>query len=287
MRTWLELRLAERLEVLEVIPGVDVAAWVRDQADAGVERILVLGGDGTFRLVATALLRMETPVGLVPVGTHNNIAAALCLPRDPYEATEVALTARAEWIAAGRIGAEVFFEGAGVGLEAELWPAGEAVLRHQFQHVLAAPLRFARTDAVDLDVELEPGEIRRTVRAFTMTISNTAMIGPHLVLAPGADIREPILHLTIYHDLTKLGMLVSAPRIRRGKQGRGYWIDRFPFTWARIKSAQGRCAVHVDGSLVGQLPVEVESIGHAVRVATPTLPPAVAARPIRAKKVAQ
>lgn len=273
MRTWLELRLGGRLEVFEVTPGVDVPGWVRAQVEAGAERILILGGDGTFRLVGAALLGRQTPLGLVPLGTNNNIAAALLLPRDPYEATEIALRAPAEWIAAGRIGEHVFFEGAGVGLEAELWPAGEAVVRHQLRRVLAAPLRLARTDAIDLEVELEPGDAQRSVRAVTLTISNAAMTGPHLVLAPGADIRKPVLHMTIYHDLTKLDMLVSAPRLRRGKQGRGYWIERLPFTWARIRSAGRPCSVHADGSLAGLLPVEVESIEHAVRVAAPIPPP--------------
>lgn len=271
LRRWLELRLARRLDMLEVGLGVDVPGWVRDRAGAAVKRILVLGGDGTFRLVGTALLGMETALGLVPVGTNNNIAEALRLPRDPYEATEVALTARARWIAAGRIGDEVFFEGAGVGLEADLWSAGEAMVRHQFRRVLNAPLRFAKTKAVDLEVELEPGEIRRSMRAFTMTISNSPLIGAHLVFAPVADIREPVL--SIYHDLTKLEMLASAPRVRRGKQGRGYRIERIPFTWARIKSSGAPCSVHAERSWAGLLPVEVESIARALRVAMPALSP--------------
>jgi hypothetical protein len=104
VRPWLQLRLGERLDLCEVQPGVDVAAWARSRAAADLERLLVIGGDGTFRSIAAALLGFEVPVGLVATGTNNNIAAVLGLPANPYEAAEVALAGEPQWISAGRVG---------------------------------------------------------------------------------------------------------------------------------------------------------------------------------------
>lgn len=265
---WLRLRLGERLDLCEVRPGVDVAAWARGRAEAGVERLIVFGGDGTFRSVAEALLGSDVPVGLVATGTNNNIAAVLGLPPNPYEAAEVALAGEPQWISAGRIGGYVFFEGAGVGLEADLFPVGEAVVRRQFGEILRAPLRLARNRGVDIDIELDSAPERIRVHAFTLTISNTPMTGAHLQFAPDLDIRDPALHLTVYHDLSRLDMVRAAPGLRQGAHGSGYRAVGYSFLHARIE-AQESMHVHADGTLIGSLPVEVEAIPRAVRVVVP------------------
>lgn len=268
VRPWLRLRLGERLDLCEVRPGVDVAAWARSRAEAGLERLVVFGGDGTFRSVAAALLGSELPVGLVATGTNNNIAAVLGLPSNPYEAAEVALAGEPTWVSAGRIGDYVFFEGAGVGLEADLFPVGEAIVRRRFGEILRAPLQLARQRGVDIEVELDSEPERIRVRAFTLTISNTPMTGAHLQFAPGLDIRDPALFMTVYHDLGRLDMVRAAPGLRQGTHGSGYRAAGHRFMHARIEAAEP-LHVHADGTLIGSLPVDVEAIPRAIRVALP------------------
>ena len=263
---WLRLRLGNRLEMLEVRAGVDVAAWARRCGELGFERIVVIGGDGTFRSVAAAMLGLETPVGLIPAGTNNNIAAVLGLPTEQHEAAEMALQDEAQWISAGRIGNYVFFEGAGVGLEADLWPLGEAVVRRNFRELLDAPLELAQDRGVDLKIQLDDQTL--TVRAFTLSISNTPMTGAHFKLAPGVDIRDPRLFMTVYHDLGRIKLLLAAPALQRGHQGHGYKAVRYPFMHARVEASR-QLHVHADGTLICSLPVEIEAIPKAVRVPFP------------------
>jgi diacylglycerol kinase (ATP) len=268
LENWLRLRLRNRVEILKIGPGVDASAWVRKQSEAGVSRVLVIGGDGTFRSIAAALIGTETPVGLVACGTNNNIAATCGLPHDPHEAVEIALGEEPQWISAGRIGDYVFFEGAGIGLEADLWPVGEAFVRHRFRDILEAPLKLAGDRSVELVLELDPPSERQTVKAFTMTISNTPVTGAHLNLAPGIDIRDPALYLTVYHDLGRLKLIASANQLRQGHKGHGYTTTRYPFMRLKIES-EYPCHVHADGTLIGTLPIDVVSIPKAVRVALP------------------
>jgi diacylglycerol kinase (ATP) len=268
LENWLRLRLRDRVEILKIGPGVDASAWVRKQSETGVSRVLVIGGDGTFRSIAAALIGTETPVGLVACGTNNNIAATCGLPHDPHEAVEIALSEEPQWISAGRIGDYVFFEGAGIGLEADLWPVGEAIVRHRFRDILEAPLKLAGDRSVELVLEMDPPSERQIVKAFTMTISNTPVTGAHLNLAPGIDIRDPALFLTVYHDLGRLDLIASANQFRQGHKGHGYTTTRYPFMRLKIQS-EFPCHVHADGTLIGTLPIDVVSIPKAVRVALP------------------
>jgi diacylglycerol kinase (ATP) len=265
---WLRLRFGDRLDALEIRPGVDLEAWSRSRAEAGCERILVFGGDGTFRSVASAILGSETAIGLVPVGSNNNIAAVLGLPANPYEATEVALSGMPQWVSAGRIGDYVFFEGAGVGLEADLWPVGEAMLRRNFGEVLRAPLQLARDRTVELSIDLDSLVSTLRVRAFTLTISNTPMTGAHIRLAPGVDIRDPALFMTVYEGLGRLHLLRHLPELRRETQRPIHRTLRYPFLRAHL-DAREALHVHADGTLIGSLPVDVEAIPKAVQVVYP------------------
>ncbi len=211
LEPWLRLRLRDRVEILMVSPGVDAAKWAREKADAGASRILVIGGDGTFRSVGAALIGTETPIGLVSCGTNNNIAAHCGLPH---------------------------------------------------------PLKLAGDRSVEMTLEIDPPSERQTVKAFTMTISNTPVTGAHLNLAPGIDIRDPKLYLTVYHDLGRLKLMASAHALSQGHKGHGYTSTRYPFMRLKIQS-EYPCHVHADGTLIGTLPIDVVSIPKAIRVALP------------------
>ena len=152
MASWLRRRLGDQLNLTIVSPASDVATWARQNAESGCERIVIVGGDGTFRSVAAALIGLDTPIGLVATGTNNNISRALGLPADPYEATEVALSDDPEWVTAGRVNGYIFFEEVSVGLEAELWPVGEAFVRHHLRGLLEAPVALATNEPTAVKV---------------------------------------------------------------------------------------------------------------------------------------
>lgn len=61
-------------------------------AEAGAETVVAAGGDGSVHHAANALLAGPTPrprLGILPLGTANDYARSLGLPRDPREALDL------------------------------------------------------------------------------------------------------------------------------------------------------------------------------------------------------
>jgi diacylglycerol kinase family enzyme len=142
------------------------------------------------------------------------------------------------------------------------------VVRRRFREVLEGPLALARTIPAAVEIDLEDPDFHETVSAYTMTISNVAVTGAHLPLAPDADIRDPQLYLNVYRSLGPMGTLLTGFDLARKRAVRPEFVSRHPFMRGRISGSEP-LNVHADGSLIGTLPVEVESIPNAIRVVVP------------------
>ena len=85
------LRERVKVEVAATSSPEDCAAAV---ARRGGRRVVVCGGDGSVHFIVAALHRageLGDPVGLIPLGTGNDLARALGLPLDPRQAARVVL----------------------------------------------------------------------------------------------------------------------------------------------------------------------------------------------------
>jgi diacylglycerol kinase family enzyme len=78
--------------------------------------IVVAGGDGTVGAVVRMLSDTQCRIGIVPLGTFNNFATALCVPVKIDDAIRVVHKARARSVTLGRINGVVFLEACAVGL---------------------------------------------------------------------------------------------------------------------------------------------------------------------------
>jgi YegS/Rv2252/BmrU family lipid kinase len=90
---------------------------VVDEAIAAGVRLLVLGGgDGTVSLVASRLARTQVVLGLLPLGTANDLARTLGLPTDLAAACDRVVNGTEVTVDLGIVGDDAFVNVASVGL---------------------------------------------------------------------------------------------------------------------------------------------------------------------------
>jgi len=105
-------------------PGEGLA---KKAADEGAELVIAAGGDGTIHAVANGLIGTESVLGIIAIGTMNNLARSLQIPEEIRQACRVIAQGDTKRVDAGKINGHVFLEVAGIGLEAALFPAGEEI----------------------------------------------------------------------------------------------------------------------------------------------------------------
>lgn len=118
-------RLLERSGVaeplwFEVPKAKKAPKKVRAALKGGADLVLAWGGDGMVRRCLGELAGTDVPLGILPAGTANLLAANLGVPDDLDEALVVALGGHARRLDIGRIGDERFAVMAGVGFDAAM-----------------------------------------------------------------------------------------------------------------------------------------------------------------------
>jgi diacylglycerol kinase family enzyme len=104
------------------------AVEMAHDASGSVSAAYVFGGDGTFNEVLNGI-DSRTPVGLIPGGGTSVLPRALGLPRDPLETARRVADGSERRIGLGRVNGHRFGFGAGIGLDAEIVRAVDALGR--------------------------------------------------------------------------------------------------------------------------------------------------------------
>ena len=72
--------------------AADLGEQARRAAEDGIERLLVAGGDGTMHHALQGLANTSCALGVIPVGTGNDLSGTLKIPPDLEVAVQRGLT---------------------------------------------------------------------------------------------------------------------------------------------------------------------------------------------------
>jgi diacylglycerol kinase family enzyme len=191
-----------------VYRSVHSSACKRALEDPG-ELVVVAGGDGTVRKVATRLVGKGVPMAVLPLGTANNIATSFGLTGSRQDFVDGLRSApRMKFdvgVARGPWGSEVFFESFGLGLFADVMESiGPTSVRGSSSARVTAPFAPALSalrDALggyrahDLGLTLDGEPV--SGRYLLLEAMNIGLVGPNLLLAPDADPSDGVLDFVL------------------------------------------------------------------------------------------
>jgi diacylglycerol kinase (ATP) len=250
--------------------ATDALGLVRRAVADGTDAVVALGGDGMVNLALNAVAGTPTPLGIIPAGTGNDLAASLRLPvKDPVAATGVVvdrLRTDAAWkMDAGRVGDAWFGCVLSAGFDSRVtdranrmtWPRG----RMRYNLAILAELRVFKPlpFRIVLDDE-EPWE----TEAMLVAVGNARSYGAGMQVCPDALLDDGLLDVTVLGPVGKGEFIKTFPKVYRGTH-----VHHPAVTTRRVRSvtleSQGVTA-YADGEFLSDLPVTAECVPGAVRI---------------------
>jgi len=197
--------------------AADLAVQARRAAEDGVERLVVVGGDGTAHHAAQGLAGTRCALAVVPLGTGNDLAATLGVPRELAAAVRHALSAPVRRIDLIRIGETVCIGYAGVGFDSEVARAVQQIRRvpQPLVYPWAVIRTLARFEPPILKIVFDGGAWEG--RAMFANACNLPRLGGGMRLAPAARIDDGLLDLVIVKAMSRRALLAVFPKVYSGK----------------------------------------------------------------------
>jgi YegS/Rv2252/BmrU family lipid kinase len=259
----------------------DAVRIAREGVRAGVERIVVAGGDGTTSEVAEGILGADLggycSIGLLPFGTGGDFVRSFGPPRTLEESVRALASSESRIVDAGRVsflapGAQeqtlhfINSASAGIsGLTVELVNRAPKHLGGRASFFLGTLRALARYAFPPVRVVVDGKSLHEGPLTLA-TACNGAFFGGGMQVAPDARIDDGLLDVVVIPARTRARLVTRLPRIYAGRhleeEGvqhvRGGVVELAP-------TSDDEIWIELDGEPVGTLPVRIEVVPGALR----------------------
>ena len=230
---------------------------------------IVGGGDGTINAAAFGVIEAGLPLGILPMGTANDLARTLGIPFDLDGAADVIADGITRRIDLGIVNGEPFFNVASLGLSAELAQKLTRDIKRRWGrlgyalvalNVLAHAKPFRATIASDTETV--------HVRTLQIAVGNGRFYGGGNAVEKDATIDDQ--HLDLYSlELDRAWKLALMARsFRYGQHGAWEEVRAVRAQEFDIRTRRPR-PVNADGEIVTQTPAHFSIRPAAVTVFAP------------------
>jgi YegS/Rv2252/BmrU family lipid kinase len=239
-----------------------VAALGRD----AVDRLVVVGGDGTLHEVVNARTApFPWPLAIVPVGTANLVARDAGMPpARGVDATAHAILEGREWkVDLLRTDRGLAVASVGVGLDAEIVLAASEARRGGQGGYLRwlAPIAstFVGHVAPSVDVETDDGR----AKGIAVMVQNTRCYGGMFTLCPDARMDDGLLHVFVIRKGRPRDWFRMVLDAYRGAAARSRDVSVFRARRVDVRSTPD-AAVQLDGDPAGTTPLSMDVLPGAL-----------------------
>ncbi|MBV9077845.1 MAG: lipid kinase [Methylobacteriaceae bacterium] len=244
---------------------------IRERA-AACDIAVIGGGDGTLNCAAGAIIETGLPLGILPLGTANDLARTLGLPLEPVGAARVIVEGRLRTIDVGDVNGRHFFNVASVGFSAELAQELSADLKRRFGtlgYALASARLLGRMRPFTAFIEHD-GEILK-VKTVQIAVGNGRHYGGGLTVDADAEPDDGKLHVYSLELDHWWKLIALAPALKRGTVASWRGVRTFTTAAVTIRTRRTR-SVNTDGELTSATPATFRVIPAGVRVFAPPPP---------------
>lgn len=233
--------------------------------------IVACGGDGTINEVAQALIGTSIPLGIIPIGSGNGLAANLQIPKEINKAFEVIHQAKSNKIDAGKINDKYFFSNIGFGIDADVINNySKAKTRNFIGYVSASLKSILNYQPKKFKIELQNNEILEDDFYFLLC-SNSNEAGYGISFTPNAKLNDGKLDFLAVKKLNFIKQVlfsahVLGKRIEKMNEAKVLQVKSIKFI---TKESETIAQIDGESVIIHKNSIDVSVIPNALHVIVP------------------
>lgn len=236
-----------------------------------VDRVIIGGGDGSVNAAIAGLLDTHLPLGILPLGTANNLARTLGIPSSLDDACQVIAQDTLQAIDLGWVNGHYFLNVAGMGISTDINRTVEADFKRRWgviAYAVTALKVISRYRRFPAAIRVDDQLFR--VKTFQITVCNGRHYGSGMTVAADAaidDQRLDLCSLEVRHWWEAIALI---PALKRGEYATGQRIRILQSQEEiEIRTIRPRL-IDTDGDVTTQTPARFRVIPKALSVFVPT-----------------
>lgn len=248
----------------------------RDELNLGIRQavdrcdgVVLAGGDGTVNAALPALVDTGVPLGLLPVGTANDLARTLGVPNDPAAAARVIAEGAERTLDVGRVNQRLFCNVAHIGFGVHAHSEGMSAGRKRRWRALSYPVSLARAVGRlrPFSVEVHVDGRVEWLRTLHFSVGNGRFYGGGVPVQAAAVIDDGLLDAYAVPPHGPLGLVRAVWDVwHGGTPGRAVW--RSAARCIELRTRRPR-RVMADGEYLAWTPATFEVLPGALRAIVP------------------
>ncbi|MFC3211074.1 MULTISPECIES: diacylglycerol kinase [Planomicrobium] len=249
----------------------DATAAAITAVERKFDLIVAVGGDGTLNEVVSGVSTFEErpKIGLIPMGTTNDFARAVHIPRDINKAVDIIIQGDSVPVDVGMMNDRYFINIAGGGRMTELTyevPSKLKTVLGQMAYYLKGIEMLPSIRSSNVRIEYD-GEVFDD-KAMMFLIGLTNSVGGFEKLAPDASINDGKFTLLILKEVNMAEFIRLASLALRGEH-----LSNPHVIYAKASrisvSSEERVMLNLDGEFGGVLPAVFQNLEKHIEVLVP------------------
>ncbi|MDR5860559.1 lipid kinase YegS [Halomonas eurihalina] len=261
------------MEVLVTWEKGDAARLAEQAGYAGRSRVIAGGGDGTVNEVVNGLMRLtlerRPALGILPLGSANDLAMSLDLPQTPGAALAAALRLPSRPVDVARLDDRYFLNMTTGGFGAEVTSSTPKSLKRLLgggAYSLIGALKAWQHHPYAGHLSWAGGQCDASL--FVLAMGNGTQAGGGQRLTPEARLDDGLLDILLVRDFASLRDMVTMRRELLERPREGLFVETFRTPWLRFEGVDG-LPLTLDGEPLCRHDFHVEVESGALELVVP------------------
>lgn len=247
----------------------DLSAVIREHRDR-VNLVIIGGGDGTIHHALGGLFETQLPLGILPLGTANDLARTLKLPTDPLAACDVIVQGHTTAIDLGKVNDRLFCNVASIGLAVQVTQRLKRETKSRwgvFAYVIAAVQSLMSSRPFSIEIDGDAGQ--HGARSIQVTIGNGRSYGGGLTVNEAATAEDGLLHLFSLEIARWWHIIPLIPAMWRGTLDAASNVRTLQGSHFELRTPRRLQSLIADGEFAGSTPAQLRLLPKAIPIFVP------------------